>query len=290
MSRFRGKIVVVTGAGSGIGLATARAFAAAGARVQLVDIAAEQVEAATARIGSEGGVAAAHVCDCTDPQQVEQLAASIFTASGRVDVLQNGVGGLVAGGLESLSLQQWQRSVDLNLWSVIHGVRAFVPRMLEQGGDEACLVNISSLAGLMAFPFTAPYSACKFAVVGLSEVLDAELYGRGVRVTVVCPGAVRTNLMNHGTIQLPGSWDAFFQRAFPRHAVAPEQVAAHILRAVQSGQRQSIPSIWLRQLWRLRRWGGAPYQGLSARVFGLLRDLGGYSTKNKEQRTKNNHE
>ncbi len=273
MRRFEDRVVVITGAGSGIGLATALAFAAEGARLHLVDIVAERVEdAARQALGRGAHAATAHTVDCADAQQVDDLAARVFEAEGRVDVLQNGVGALVAAAVEELSLADWQRAVDVNLWSVVHGVRAFVPPMLNQPGEPGHLVNVASFAGLMAFPFTVPYSACKFAVVGLSEGLSAELCGR-LHVTAVCPGAVRTNLVNDGVLHLPGDWNAPFERAFQKYAVSPEDLAKQILRAVRKRRRLVVPSLWLNQLWRAKRVSGQLFTGASDRVFGRLRDL-----------------
>ena len=274
MKNFADRVIVITGAGSGIGLATALAFAKNGARLHMVDIHAERVQGAAAEALDAGAHAAtAHTVDCTDARQVDDLARRIFSCEGRVDVLQNGVGALVAGAVERLSLADWQRAVDLNLWSVIHGVRAFVPPMLEQpGGRPGHVVNVASFAGLMGFPFTAPYSACKFAVVGLSEVLSAELCGR-LHVTAVCPGAVRTNLVNDGLLRLPGDWNAPFERAFQKYAASPEHVGEQILRAVRRRRRVVVPSLLLTQLWRVKRWSGDLFTGTSDRLFARLRGL-----------------
>lgn len=274
MHSFFHKVVVISGAANGIGLATARAFGRAGARVHLVDIDAQGLQRAVPGIPG----ATAHQVDCTDGQAMEQLAARIYRLRGRVDVLQNGVGMLVAGPVEQLSEKQWQRAVELNLWSVIHGVRVFVPRMLAQdpGPGRAHLVNVASFAGLVGFPYTAPYSTCKFAVVGLSEVLSAELAGR-LHVTAVCPGAVNTNLANdaaeQGLLQLPGEWNGPFLRAFEQHSVSPELVAQQILRGVRRRQRVVVPSLWLAQLWRLKRLSGRLFGAASDGLFAQLQKL-----------------
>lgn len=274
MKHFKDRVIVITGAGSGIGLATALAFARHGARLHLVDVHQQRVQEAAAQAQAVGaGAATAHPLDCTDPVQMDDLSRRVFSVEGRVDLLQNGVGALVAAAVEELTLEDWQRAVDVNLWSVIHGVRAFVPPMLEQPGDQrAHLVNVASFAGLYAFPFTIPYSACKFAVVGLSEGLSAELHGR-LHVTAVCPGAVRTNLVNDGLLHLPGDWNAPFERAFQKYAVSPEHVAEQILRAVRQRRRILVPSLWLTQVWRMKRWSGDLFSGASDRLFGRLRAL-----------------
>jgi len=250
---FKDRVVVVTGAGSGIGLASARAYGEAGARVHLVDRVQERLGPAREEVRSAGApLARAHVLDCGDAEALEALAEEIYRQEGRVDLLQSGVGKLVAGPVEELSLAHWEEAIRVNLWSVIHGVRAFVPRMLKQPGG-AHLVHIASFAGLVAFPYTLPYSTSKFAVVGLSEGLAAELGGRGIRVTTVCPGAVRTRLMEDGHLALPGAWNAVIKRTVGRVATPPEVVARRILRAVERGEELVIPTPSMWPMWWFKR-------------------------------------
>lgn len=175
MKDFGGKVVVITGAASGIGRALARAFSEKGARLHLVDIDADGVKSVAAELQ-----AAAHALDCTRAKAMGSLADEIFSAEGRVDVLCNNAGVVCGGPVEEIPLKDWRWSVDVNLWGVIHGIRAFVPKMIEQGG-ESHIVNTASMAGLVPFPFVAPYVASKFAVAGLSEALDCELAPRGIR-------------------------------------------------------------------------------------------------------------
>ena len=191
MRDLRGKVAVVTGAGSGIGAATARVLAGVGMQVHLVDIHQERVESVRAEIGGE---AMAHVVDCTDAAAMERLSSEVYDRRGRVHLLQNGVGALVGAPVEELTLDDWRRAIDVNIWSVVQGIHAFVPRMLAQG-ERSHLVNVASVAGLVGFPYTSAYSTTKFAVVGLSEALSAELYGRGICVTAVCPGMVTSELI-----------------------------------------------------------------------------------------------
>ncbi|MFA6034744.1 MAG: SDR family NAD(P)-dependent oxidoreductase, partial [Myxococcota bacterium] len=168
MGKLNGKVAVITGAGSGIGRATALAFASAGASVHMIDIRPERIEAVAREIGVAGGRATCHEADCSDAKAMELAASAIYEKDGRVDILQNGAGILVSARVEDLRLEDWARAINVNLWGVINSLHVFIPRMLNQGGG-AHIVNIASLAGLVGFPFTAPYTATKFAVVGLTE-------------------------------------------------------------------------------------------------------------------------
>ncbi len=255
MKSFRDRVVVVTAAGSGIGRATATAFAQAGSRVHLVDIAAQRLAEATSELTAAGHRATGHVVDCTQSAELANLATEIMGAEGRVDILQNGVGALLAAPAERISAQDWHHAIDLNIGSVVNGIAAFLPVMLE-GRKRSHIVNIASVAGLVGFPYTAPYSATKFAIVGLSEALSFELAGRGVGVTAVCPGMVRSNLVTDGQVRLPGPWPALFDWAYAHLAADPDRVAQSVLRAVARNESLVTPAPLLPLLWRLKRLGG----------------------------------
>ena len=274
---FAGQIVVVTAAGSGIGRATAQAFGRAGARVHLVDVAPQRVTEASAELVAAGHSASPHVVDCTDADQVASLAAKIFHDEGRVDVLQNGVGALLAAPAETLSAQDWHRAIDTNIGSVINGIAAFLPAMLEQGGGGH-IVNVASVAGLVGFPYVAPYCATKFALVGLSEALALELAGR-VGVTAVCPGMVRSNLVADGQLRLPGRWAELFDWAFANLAADPDRVARAILRAVARNDSLVTPAPLLPQLWRLKRLAGPGFSRGAQGATRLARWLGSLTTQ-----------
>lgn len=259
MNDLQNKVVVITGAGSGIGLATAGAFAAAGARLHLVDIDAERLEVAAEQLSCSAPSVVTHLVDCADGAAVEQLAESVYERDGRVDVLHNNAGVCVGGPVEQVALSDWQWIVGVNLWGVIHGVHAFVPRMIRQGGGGH-LVNTASMAGLVGLPMVVPYSTTKFAIVGLSEALDAELCAHGIRVTVVCPGAVRTELMRDGRLRLPGKWADRIQRAFVRHSASPERLADQIVAAVRRERSMVISAGHMLPLWLLKRSSLSLYQ------------------------------
>ncbi|MBW2522807.1 MAG: SDR family NAD(P)-dependent oxidoreductase [Deltaproteobacteria bacterium] len=254
MRDLHDKVVVVTGAGSGIGRATARAFAAAGARLHLVDVDESRVRTVAAEVGHGGAgrEPVAHVVDCGDAGAMRQLAEGIYAADGRVDVLHNNAGVCVGGPVQDLALDDWRWIFDVNVWGVIHGIHFFVPRMIAQGGGGH-VVNTASMAGLVGLPMVAPYCASKFAVVGLSEALAAELAAHRIRVTVVCPGAVRTNVMRDGRLRLPGAWGERIRKAFDRHSASPEDLAAAIVEAVERDRSLVLWPGHMWPLWLLKR-------------------------------------
>jgi NADP-dependent 3-hydroxy acid dehydrogenase YdfG len=238
MRRFREQVVVVTGAGSGIGLATASAFAAEGARVHLVDIDSDRLEAVPI------DAAGRHVIDCRDAAALRDLAARI----GRVDVLHNNAGVGHASAMLDATDEDWEWVMSLNVWGVIHGVRAFLPDMLERG--SGVIVNTASVAGLVGVPRMVPYCTTKFAVVGLSESLDMEVRGRGVRVIALCPGLVKTRIVTDGRLDF-GKVDA--ASALEERGIEPAEVAAALLDGVAQGRQTVVVPRHARALWALKR-------------------------------------
>ncbi|MCA9648290.1 MAG: SDR family NAD(P)-dependent oxidoreductase [Myxococcales bacterium] len=239
--RFKERIVVITGAGSGIGRATARAFAEHGARLHLVDIHAGRIEEAAQEARRLGPEAHAHQVDVRDAEAVERLAAEVYRRHRRVDVLVNNAGVGHSALVHETSLDDWRWVLDVNLWGVIHGIHAFVPRLIDQGGG-AHIVNTASIAGLIGLPSMAPYSASKFAVVGLSEALGAELAPHGITVTAVCPGVVSTDIIRSGRIEgALGERRRSVIDFYDKRGLPPERVARDILRAVRSGAPLATP-------------------------------------------------
>src|SRR3954451_5778432 len=188
---FAGKVVVVTGAGSGIGRSSALLFARLGAKLHVADVNAESAESVVREIEAAGGRGKAHTVDVTDPDAVDQLAARVFDEDGRVDVLHSNAGIGHAADIEETTVDDWQRVIGVNLLGMAYVVQAFVPRLMNQGGRSS-IVNTASMAGLVAAPGMAPYSASKFGVVGMSEALNAELAPQGIHVCAVCPGIIDT--------------------------------------------------------------------------------------------------
>jgi NAD(P)-dependent dehydrogenase (short-subunit alcohol dehydrogenase family) len=200
MRDLHGKVAVVTGAASGIGRSMAGRFAAEGMKVVLADVEAGALAEAEAELKSGGATVLAVETDVSSGAAVEALAARTLEVFGAAHVICNnaGVGG-VAGPLWTLTTADWDWTLRVNLWGVIHGLRVFVPILLAQGG-EGHIVNTASVAGLTSAPFMAAYCATKHAVVTISEVLskDLQLIDSTVKVSVLCPGFVRTRIADSG--------------------------------------------------------------------------------------------
>ncbi|MER6616852.1 SDR family oxidoreductase [Streptomyces xantholiticus] len=239
--RFGGRLVLVTGAASGIGRATALAFAEAGARVVAVDRDA-QGAARTAEAARHAGASAAwaEVVDVSDEQAMEKLAEKVTAEYGTVDVLVNNAGIGLSGPFLDTASDDWKQVLDVNLWGVIHGCRIFGGRMAERG-QGGHIVNVASAAAYLPTRSLPAYSTSKAAVLMLSECLRAELAGREIGVTAICPGIVNTNIT--ATARFAGVDEMEEKRRQKRSArlyglrnYPPEKVAEAILRAVARNQ------------------------------------------------------
>ena len=194
MHELTGKVAVVTGAASGIGNAVATRLAGEGMKVVLADIEEGPLADAEKQLADAGATVLAVPTDVTKADQVDALAAKTFEAFGTVHVVHNNAGVAAGGPMWTLTEADWQWVLGVNLWGVIHGVRAFVPRLVSQG--EGHVVNTASIAGLTSAPLMGPYNVSKHGVVTLSETLAAELalHGSPVKVSVLCPGWVHTRI------------------------------------------------------------------------------------------------
>ena len=192
MDELRGKVAVITGGASGIGLAVCHRAAAEGMGVVMADIEEAPLEAAAEQLARGGTDVLAVVTDVSDGASVERLRDRAVEHFGAVHLVHNNAGVSVGGTLWEVPEADWRWVIGVNLWGVVHGIRAFVPLLVEQG--EGHVVNTASLAGLISPPLIGPYNATKHAVVTISETLlkDLRLVGAGVGVSVLCPGFVRT--------------------------------------------------------------------------------------------------
>jgi NAD(P)-dependent dehydrogenase (short-subunit alcohol dehydrogenase family) len=191
---FEGRATVITGGANGIGFATAREFARRGARVMLGDIDGSALDDAVATLRADGVDAHGVVCDVRKLDDVDHLADEAFRVFGDVHVVFNNAGIAYAGPIEQTSHEDWRFVIDVDLWGPIHGVEAFLPRLIAQGGDSH-VVFTSSFAGLIPNVGLGPYCVAKYGVVALAETLAREVRPNGIGVTVLCPMIVETDLL-----------------------------------------------------------------------------------------------
>lgn len=195
MKELNGRVAVVTGAASGIGRATSEAFAAEGMKVVLADVEEPRLVETAGALRESGADVIEVIADVSDESAMQALAERALEAFGAVHVVHLNAGVATGGPSWTLTDNDWRWVLGVNLWGVIHGIRAFVPILLEQ--EEAHVVNTASMAGIVTAPFMAPYNVSKHGVVALSETLQKELqmFGGGqVGVSVLCPGWVNTGI------------------------------------------------------------------------------------------------
>lgn len=193
MRDVAGKVAFVTGGASGIGLAMARSFCAAGMKVAITDIEEQALDAAVASFAPSNAQAIGLHVDVTDRDAMAHAADETERAFGKVHVVCNNAGVGIAGPIEEVSYDDWDWVMGVNLLGVINGVQTFVPRIVAHG-EGGHIVNTASLAGHVAVPGLSVYNTTKFAVVGLSETMRAELAPRNIGISVLCPGFVDTNI------------------------------------------------------------------------------------------------
>ncbi|GAB3135177.1 SDR family oxidoreductase [Amycolatopsis stemonae] len=234
-TKFEHKLVVVTGAGSGIGRATALAFAAEGADVIVTDIDPASAAETLKLLGSHG--LGEYTVDSSDGDAVHRFAEQVRKEHGVPDIVVNNAGIGMSGPFLDTSVEDWERVIDVNLWGVIHGCRAFAP-MLAERGEGGQIVNLASAAAYLPSKILTAYATTKSAVLTLSVCLRAELAAHHIGVTAVCPGIVKTNITN--TTRFVGVSEEEQRRRqkessklYARRGFGPEGVARDILRAVE---------------------------------------------------------
>ena len=193
---FAGAVALVTGGASGIGAALGRDLARRGASVVLADRDAAEANAVAARIAATGGRAETRALDVRDATAVEGAVADVFTRHGRLDYLFNNAGIAVGGEVADLRLEDWRDAVEVNLMGVVHGIQTAWPRLAEQGFGH--VVNTASMAVFLPTALAAPYGTTKSAVLALSLALRLEGEPRGLRVSALCPGVIRTPILDGG--------------------------------------------------------------------------------------------
>ena len=273
---WQGKVAVVTGGASGIGRAICDQLAKGEARVIVADINGEAAETAAMQIVQAGGHAEAATVDVTDSSAVTKLVDGTISSYGKLDYIFNNAGIAIIGEVRDMSLDQWQRIIDVNLYGVLHGTRAAYPRMIEQGHGH--IVNMASLAGLAPMTFGAAYSTTKHAVVGLSTSMRAEGADRGVNVSVVCPGFIDTPLKRVSTFL--GVDRSKMLANFPFKFHDPKYCARVLLRGVRRNKAVITVTPFAAFAWLLFRF--SPSLMIWAGKFGVRRARATYRGRKED--------
>ncbi|HEX7280048.1 MAG TPA: SDR family NAD(P)-dependent oxidoreductase [Solirubrobacterales bacterium] len=247
MTELRGTVALVTGASSGIGQATARALAARGATVALVARRADRLESLGGEIADAGGAALPIEADVSEREQAEAAVARAVEELGRLDVLVNNAGVMLLGPIADAPVEEWEQMVEVNLLGLMYTARAALPHLLEAAQQDprrvADLINISSVAGRIARKGSGVYNATKFGVGAFSEGLRQEVTRRHVRVSLVEPGAVATELQGHNR---PEVREQIEQRFEDMDILEAEDIADAIAYVVTRPRHVAINEILVR--------------------------------------------
>lgn len=270
MTPFQDRVAIVTGGGSGIGRALCQRLAREGAKVVLTDCDLPSAIRSASEIDASGQTVRPLLMDVTQPDQVREVLAETKSLHGHIDFLFNGAGIGIGGETQYMTLPQWRTIFEVNVWGVIHGTTQAYEMMGCQGSGH--IVNISSLAGLVPTPLEVAYTASKYAVVGLSLALRTEAAAVGVKVSVVCPGLIRTAFVSRSTL-VHGSKELFDEKYARMNMMSADRCAYVILQGVRrnKGIITVTPTAWI--LWRLYRALPGLVDFLMARQYAATRKL-----------------
>lgn len=250
MDRFKDKIAIVTGAASGIGRALGEALARRGAVVIMVDIQTALLEEAVGSIKQAGYQAETVTLDVTDLEGVQALVENTAARHGRLDYIFNNAGIAVGGEVRDVSIDDWRNVLDVNLFGVVHGVAAAYPIMVKQGHGH--IINTASIEGLIPLPGTVSYVASKYGVVGMSNALRIEGADLGVKVSVVCPGYIKTPIF-HTSKLIKMDRERMLQSLPERFGITPEECAEVILGGAERNKAIIVVTRLAKILWWVHR-------------------------------------
>ncbi len=241
---LRDRTVLITGGSRGLGLVLARAMLCEGARVAVCGRDPGALERARAELARSGDPVLAVPCDVADRAQVEALVRQVEARHGPVDVLVNNAGVIAVGPVEVMTLEDYDEAMKTHFWGSLYATLAVLPGMRQRGGGR--IVNIASIGGKISVPHLVPYAASKFALVGLSAGLRAELAKDGIAVTTVCPGLMRTGSPRNATFKgrhrAEYTWFSLSD-ALPLLSMSAERAARQILAAVRHGDAEVVLSL-----------------------------------------------
>jgi NADP-dependent 3-hydroxy acid dehydrogenase YdfG len=274
-SNVSGKIAFVTGGASGIGAALTTKLADGGAEVWIADRQIGPAQELAQRLNSGEAKAHAIELDVRDYSSFERAVAEAVRQSGRIDYLFNNAGIGVAGEVDSYTLDDWNDVFDVNLRGVVHGIQAVYPIMIRQHSGH--IVNTASMAGLVATAGQASYTATKHAVVAISKSLRIEAERHGVRVSVLCPGVIRTPILTggqYGRTEKAGVSDEEVLKLWEQlRPMAPEKFAERSLRAVLRGDAIIVVPAWWKAFWYVERLSPSLSMRITKRALRRIREL-----------------
>jgi len=250
MGIFQDKIAIVTGAASGIGRALSEELARRGAIVMMADMQAKLLQEVTDSIKKSGCRVKGITLDVTDFDAVKALVDDTVQEYGRLDYIFNNAGIAVGGEVRDCSIDDWRNVIAVDLYGVVHGVHAAYPIMVDQGFGH--IINTASLEGLMPFPGTISYVASKYGVVGLSNALRVEGADLGVKVSVVCPGYIKTPIF-HTSKMIKIDRQKVLEALPERLGITPEECALVILRGVERNKATIVVTGMAKVLWMVQR-------------------------------------
>jgi len=267
---FARKVVLITGGSRGLGLVLARQLCAEGARVALLARDPDELASARAELVQRRGEVLTLSCDLLDREQIESAVQKIVAHFGGLDVVINNAGIIEIGPLEHMRREDFQRAMNLHFWAPFDLIMEALPHLRRRGGGR--IVNIASIGGRMAVPHLAPYCASKFALVGLSDALRAELAHDRIHVTTVTPGLMRTgsegNAKFKGNHRAEYTWFSF-STALPFGSISAERAAAQIISACRRG----LPSLTIPLAAQATILGNALFPNIAGNVMKVINSV-----------------
>lgn len=273
MKRFQTKTAVITGAGSGLGRTLAVGYARRGFKIGIVDINDAGSQETLELVQKAGGQGHVFHADVTDPGAVKEMAEHYCTLwkSEGVGLLVNNAGIAVAGAVGEVALEDWKKVIDVNFWGMLYGCHEFIPRMKAQGGGH--ILNIASMAGILALTDMAPYNTGKAAVISLSETLKVEVAPYNIGITVACPLFFNTGLLD--TLKTTTPWIGEVAQISFDNGLSVDTVAEKLITAVEKGKLYELVMVVGKLFWMNKRIIPGLYYSLSALLHrkGVLKPL-----------------